>query len=85
MGVGFPVSFMLVYQYCMNQEKPFILWTSGLSAIFAFGFTPIEKSFGLVSFFKGFSIVHIFFIDIAISMITYGMTKFFVRIYMARQ
>jgi hypothetical protein len=33
-----PVSFMLLYQYCMIQEKPFILWTTGLSAILAFGF-----------------------------------------------
>ena len=80
-----PVSFMLLYQYCINQEKPFILWTTGLSAIFAFCFAPIEKFIGLVSIFKGFNIVHIFFLDIAISMVAYGMTNFFVRTYKARQ
>lgn len=80
-----PVSFMLVYQYCINQNKPFIIWTTGLSAIFAFCFAPIEMLLGLVTIFKGFNIVHIFFIDIAIAMIAYGMTNFFVRTYMARQ
>jgi len=80
-----PVAFMLVYQYCINQNKPFIIWTTVLSAIFAFCFVPIEMSLGLVSIFKGFNIVHIFFIDIAISMIAYGMTNFFVRTYKARQ
>jgi hypothetical protein len=80
-----PVSFMLLYQYCMIQKKPFILWTTGVSAIFAFGFAPIEKMLGLVLIFKGFTIVHLFFVDFTISMIAYGMTKFFVRFYMSRQ
>lgn len=80
-----PVSFMLVYQYCLNQDKPFIIWTTGLSAIVAFVFAPIEKCMGLVSIYKGFTIVHLFFIDIVITMIAYGLTKFFVRFYAARQ
>ncbi|MEH7119219.1 hypothetical protein V7128_17650 [Neobacillus vireti] len=79
-----PVSFMLLYQYCLIQAKPFILWTTGLSAIFSFGLAPIEKMVDLVSIFKGFTIVHLFFIDITISMIAYGMTHFFVRFYMER-
>ncbi|MBY0145070.1 hypothetical protein [Neobacillus niacini] len=79
-----PVSFMLLYQYCLNQEKPFIIWTTGLSAIIAFGFAPIEMLAGFVSIYQGFNIVHLFFIDGTISMIAYGMTKFFVRFYMAR-
>jgi hypothetical protein len=69
----------------MIQEKPFILWTTGLSAILAFGFAPIEKLLALVSIFKGFSIVHLFFIDFTISMIAFWMIKFFVRFYMAKQ
>lgn len=80
-----PVSFMLLYQYCMNQEKPFILWITGLSALFAFGFAPIEKLLGFASIYKGFTIVHLFFIDLIISGIAYGMTKFFVRFYLTRQ
>lgn len=80
-----PVSFMLVYQYCLHQDKPFIIWTTGLSAIFAFVFAPIEKWMGLVSIYKGFTIVHLFFIDIVITMIAYGLTKFFVRFYAERQ
>lgn len=79
-----PVSFMLLYQYCINQEKPFILWTTGLSALFALGFAPIEKLLGLVSITKGFTIVHLFFIDITISGIAYGLTQFFIKYYLAR-
>lgn len=79
-----PVSFMLLYQYCTNQEKPFILWTTGLSALFALGFAPIEKLLGLVSITKGFTIVHLFFIDITISGIAYGLTQFFIKYCLAR-
>jgi len=79
-----PVSFMLLYQYCMNQEKPFIIWTTMLSAIIAFCFAPLEMLVGFFSIYKGFNIAHLFFIDLTISMIAYGMTKFFVRFYMAR-
>jgi uncharacterized membrane protein YjfL (UPF0719 family) len=76
-----PVSFMLVYQYCTKHDKNFPVWASGLSAALAFGFAPIEKALGLASISKGFTIVHIFFIDLTISMIAYGMTYFFMKFY----
>lgn len=80
-----PVSFMFVYQYCIKHDKNFLVWASGLSAIIAFGFAPIEKGMGLVSMVKGLTIVHIFFIDLTISMVAYGLTKFFIKFYTARQ
>lgn len=79
-----PVAFMLVYQYCLNHDKNFLIWSSGVSAVFAFGLAPIEKVLGLGSLFKGFTIVHLFFIDIIIAMVAYGMTKFFVKFYRER-
>ncbi len=79
-----PVSFMLLYQYCTNQEKPFILWTTGLSAFFALGFAPLETLAGLVSITKGLTIVHLFFLDLTISMVAYGMTQYIVNHYKAR-
>ncbi|MDZ5472883.1 hypothetical protein SM124_14210 [Bacillus sp. 31A1R] len=80
-----PVSFMLVYQYCINHNKSFLIGAFGLSAVIAFGFAPIEKALGIVSLVKGLTIVHIFFIDITIAMIAYGITKFFIKFYTARQ
>lgn len=80
-----PVSFMFVYQYCINHDKNFFVWASGLCAVTAFGFAPIEKAIGLVSIVNGLSIVHLFFIDIAISLVAYGMTRFFVNFYMAKK
>ncbi|MBM7656443.1 hypothetical protein [Neobacillus cucumis] len=80
-----PVSFMLLYQYCIKHEHNFFVWTAGLSAVLAFGFAPIEKVVGFVTIGKGLTIVHIFFIDITISVVAYGMTNFFVKFYMARK
>ncbi|WP_251548944.1 hypothetical protein [Neobacillus muris] len=80
-----PVAFMLAYQYCINHDKKFPVWALVLSAVIAFGFAPIEEAIGLLSTQKGFTIAYLFFIDFAISMIAYGMTKFFTQFYSARQ
>ena len=76
-----PVSFMLVYQYCIKQEKNFLFWTAVLSAIMAFILVPIEKQIGFLGMLKGFNSIHIFLIDIIITMIAYGLTKFFITFY----
>ncbi|WP_312093956.1 hypothetical protein [Niallia sp.] len=76
-----PVSFMFVYQYCIKHEKNFLLWTAVLSAIMAFIFVPIEKQIGFLVMLKGLNNFHIFLIDIIITMIAYGLTKFFITYY----
>jgi hypothetical protein len=75
-----PVGFMLVYQYCTNKNKSFILGMAILSAIYAFGFAAVEQYLNFISLYKGFTVVHIFFIDIAIASIAYGMTRFFLKV-----
>lgn len=79
-----PVSFMLVYQYCSKHDKVFVVWASGLSAVLALGFAPIEEAIGLVSMVMGLTIVHIFFIDITIALVAYVMTKFFIKFFTVR-
>ncbi|ULT59343.1 hypothetical protein L1999_12775 [Neobacillus drentensis] len=80
-----PISLMLVYQYCLKPDKNFFVWAAGISAILAFGFAPMEKGMGLISLKNGFTIVHLFFIDLIISIVAYGLTKFFIKFYTARQ
>lgn len=48
-----PVSFLLLYQYCMNKNKNFYLYTLGLSAVFSFGFATVESYMGLAEMRKG--------------------------------
>lgn len=79
-----PVSFIFMYQYCIKHDKNFIVGATGLSAVMAFGFAPIEKAIGLISMEKGFTVFHLFFLDIVISVIAYGMTRFFIKFYTAR-
>jgi hypothetical protein len=80
-----PVAFMLVYQFCINHDKNFFVFATGLSALVAFVFTPIERAAGLVSLVKGLTIVHFLFIDLFIAMAAYGLTKFFKKFYTARK
>lgn len=76
-----PVTFMLLYQYCLKHNKNFLIWTIVLSAVIAFVFVPIEKKIGFLAILKGFNNFHIFLIDIVNSMIAYGLTKFFIAFY----
>lgn len=76
-----PVSFMLLYQYCVKHDKNFLLWTSVLSAIMAFVFVFIEKQIGFLALLKGFNSFHIFLLDVAITMLAYGLTNFFITFY----
>jgi len=70
-----PVSFLLIYQYCTNNNKNFYLYALLLSAIFAFGFASIEEYFGLVTFRKGMDKFYLYCIDIVVVCISYWVTK----------
>jgi hypothetical protein len=76
-----PVSFMLLYQYCIKQDKNYLLWSIVLAAVIAFLFVPIEKKIGFIALVKGLNNFHVFLIDVIISMLAYGLTKFFVAFY----
>ncbi|MDQ0300388.1 hypothetical protein J2S78_002835 [Salibacterium salarium] len=74
-----PVGFLLLYQYCTNNEKNFYLYTLLLSGVFAFGFATIEEYLGLLEFEKGMNQLYIFLIDIAIAYIAYWGTKLILK------
>ncbi|MBT2686850.1 hypothetical protein J7I93_01500 [Bacillus sp. ISL-47] len=71
-----PVGYLLLYQYCLNHKKNFLVYTFFLSAVFAFGFATIEAFIGMVEFNKGMNQLYLFLIDIVITYIAYFFTKF---------
>ncbi|MGN7177446.1 hypothetical protein BK139_13510 [Paenibacillus sp. FSL R5-0490] len=74
-----PVGFLLIYQFCTNHSKSFLLYTILGSAIFAFGFATIEEWAGMAHFNKGMNQFYIFLIDIAIAYAAYFLTMFVKR------
>jgi hypothetical protein len=75
-----PVGFLLLYQYCTNHKKSFILYTLVLSAVFAFGFASIERYLGLVEFKKGMNQFYLFLIDLVVVFIAYWSTRLLLKI-----
>jgi hypothetical protein len=74
-----PVGFLLIYQYCTNHRKSFLLYTILGAAVYAFGFATLEEWAGLVHFNKGMTQFYIFLIDIAIAYAAYLLTRFVKR------
>ncbi|MBP3952216.1 hypothetical protein [Bacillus suaedae] len=79
-----PVGYLLIYQYCTNQNKNFYLYTGILSAVFAFGFATVEKVVGLVTFAHGMNQLYLFLIDMIIAITAYWFTKFLLKCKEAR-
>ncbi|SES64748.1 hypothetical protein SAMN05216389_101237 [Oceanobacillus limi] len=75
-----PVGFMLIYQYCINHEKNFYLYTIIASAIFAFGFASLENFLGLIEFNNGMNMFYVFLIDLGVVFPSYWLTKFVKKI-----
>lgn len=75
-----PVSFLLLYQYTTKHNKNFYLYSILLSAVFAFGFTTIEKWMGFLELYKGANSFHIFLVDLAVVFISYWFTLFIKRL-----
>ncbi|HWO76539.1 MAG TPA: hypothetical protein VNM69_11690 [Bacillus sp. (in: firmicutes)] len=75
-----PVGFLLVYQYCTNQNKNFYIYTLLISAFFAFGVTSIEQYIGLLEFRKGMNHLYIFLIDLVIVLTSYWFTRILLKI-----
>ncbi|UOR13651.1 hypothetical protein [Halobacillus amylolyticus] len=76
-AVLFPVTFMLLYQYCMNREKNFYIHAIILSLIFAYGFGGLSDAVNLLKMHKNMNLTYLFLIDIAVVFIALWMTKLF--------
>jgi hypothetical protein len=79
-AVIFPVTFMLLYQYCTNKSKNFYLYGIGASIIFAYGFGYISKVLGLLKMHNGMNLTFLFLIDIAVAFISLWATRLFLKI-----
>ncbi|KKI89413.1 hypothetical protein WQ54_26465 [Bacillus sp. SA1-12] len=75
-----PVGFLLIYQYCTNNNKNFYLYSILISVIFAFGFASLEEYVGLVNFSKGMNKFYLFVLDMGIIVISYWLTKLMLKI-----
>lgn len=78
--VIFPVTFMLVYQYCTKHNKNILIYFIGASVIFGFGFGGFSVLVGLLEMHKGMNLFYLFLIDIVIAFLAYGFTKLFIMI-----
>ncbi|AXF55742.1 hypothetical protein [Salicibibacter kimchii] len=70
-----PVGFLLLYQYCANQNKNFYLSAIILSAFFGFGSVSIESYLGLTELNQGMNLFYIFLINLVIAYIAFWFTK----------
>lgn len=75
-----PVGFLLLYQYCTNHNKNFYIYTIVLSALFAFGLAPLEKSVGLIEARKSMNLFYVFLIDLGVVYFAYWLTKWLLKI-----
>jgi hypothetical protein len=75
-----PVGYLLTYQYCINHNKNFLVYSLFLGALFAFGIAPLEMLLGILKTGKGLNLFHIFLIDSVIAYIAYFFTKIIKRL-----
>ena len=80
-----PVGFILVYQYCLNHNKNFYLYTIIVSAIFSYGFASIELLLGLIDFNGGMNLFYVFLIDLVVVFLSFWLTKFLKKLRVASQ
>ncbi|KGR80304.1 hypothetical protein [Ureibacillus sinduriensis] len=72
-----PVSFMLLYQWTLNSKKNIYLYSTLLSAFFAFVLKPIMVNFHFFDMFKGVNYIHLFLYYIALFIVSKLITNFF--------
>lgn len=71
-----PVGYLLVYQYCINHNKNFYLYTLILDAFFTFVFGTIEHLLKMSEFNNGMNPFYIFLIGLLVTYVSYWFTKF---------
>ncbi|WP_106498186.1 hypothetical protein [Lentibacillus sp. Marseille-P4043] len=76
-AVLLPITFMLLYQYCMNYKKNFYVVAIIGALVFAYGFGSFSLAVDLLKVNKGMNLTYLFFIDVAVSFIAYWFTKLF--------
>ncbi|MFT8323116.1 MAG: hypothetical protein ABF649_19795 [Bacillus sp. (in: firmicutes)] len=57
-----PVAFMLVYQWTLNHQKNYFLYTIVTAIIFSFLFKPFLACIGILKLYNGFNFLDIFWV-----------------------
>ncbi len=75
-----PVVYMLTYQWTLNHKKNFYLYSTIISAVFAFIIKPILVGHNLFRMFYGINYLHLFVFYIAFFVLSKLITSFFVKL-----
>lgn len=73
-----PVTFMLVYQWCINNDKNSFLYGILTSAFFAFVFKPIMSARDLIKLDKGMNYFYLFLNYLVILILAIVITRIFI-------
>ncbi|MFD1040059.1 hypothetical protein ACFQ3N_16930 [Virgibacillus byunsanensis] len=79
-AVLLPIVFMLIYQYCTNNDRNYYIYALIGSAIFAYGFGYFSLSVDLLRVHKGMNLTYLFLIDVAVMYIAFWATKLFLKL-----
>lgn len=79
-AVLFPVVFMLIYQYCTNNDKNFYIYSIIGAFIFAFGYGSFAVAVEMLRMHEGMNLIYLFIIDAVVVLIAFGMTNLFHKI-----
>lgn len=77
-AILFPITFMLLYQFCTNKGKNFYLYSIIGALIFVYGFAYFCLAVDLLKMHKGMNLTYLFLIDIAVAFIAFWFTKLFI-------
>lgn len=75
-----PVAYMLVYQWTLKHKKNFYLYSTILSAIFAFVLKPILVMHNFFRMFYGINYLYLFLFYIAFFLVSKIITNIFLRL-----
>ncbi len=73
-----PVTFMLVYQWCINNNKNVFLYGVFTSAFFAFLFKPVMEAWDLIKLDKGMNYFYLFLNYLLILVLAIVLTRLFI-------
>ncbi|WP_186445975.1 CBO0543 family protein [Paenibacillus cremeus] len=75
-----PVTYLLLYQYCTNNNRNFYIYSFLLGAVFALGFGGMSEYVGLLMLRKGMNYFYLFLIDFGVSTMGYWVTKLVLKL-----
>lgn len=75
-----PVAYMLLYQWTLKHKKNIYLYSTILSAFFAFIFKPILVMHNLFRMFHGINYIHLFLFYVAFFIVSKLITNIFLKL-----